>query len=248
MAKLRAFLAGTTFLVLIAAGPATAGTFPPFPPGNCAAGNCWGTSAGDTITGTPDGQGLHGLGGNDLIRGLAGNDFLTGDAADDAVYGGSGRDTVDGDEGDDRVGGGSGPDKVNGGTGSDMVVGNKGDDRLSGGGGRDHIDGQDLGTGGIGVATSRLRSRIRHVRGGLRRHGHAQLRERSGRRILGGGVTRMVAMETLLPTRARRGQSGNDGPTTRREDHPLKQDIGVPKDAFGEQWRVRCQNPYHLGG
>lgn len=150
MAKVYAFIAATAVLVLVAAGSSIAGTFPPYPPGHCGAGNCYGTQKDDTMTGTSADEGLHGLGGDDLIRGKGGNDFLFGNGGDDALYGGTGRDTVEGNSGADRVVGGRGADKLRGGEGNDRVVGGKGDDRMRGGKGNDHLDGQDLGAGGIG--------------------------------------------------------------------------------------------------
>src|SRR5215218_5531838 len=105
MAKLYTFLAATTLIMLIAAGPAVAGTFPPFPPGHCAAGSCFGTSAGDAVFGGP---------GKDTVEGNRGDDKVEGGRGSDQVNGGEGSDKVVGNKGNDRLLGGAGRDHVDG--------------------------------------------------------------------------------------------------------------------------------------
>jgi Ca2+-binding RTX toxin-like protein len=139
MAKIYIALATMAFLMLIAVGPAIAGTFPPYPPGHCGAGNCYGTSEDDTMIGTSADEGLHGLGGDDAIYGMGGNDGLTGDDGNDALYGGLGNDIIEGNKGWDLLKGGRGTDDLHGGYGSDVLRGGGGLDEFTCGGGSDIV-------------------------------------------------------------------------------------------------------------
>ena len=60
--------------------------------------------------------------------------------------------------------------------------------------------------------------------------------------------TRWEAVEALLLVQSHRAQGGTYGPCPRSEDRASQEHLSVPKDALGEQWHEREQNPYHLGG
>jgi hypothetical protein len=57
----------------------------------------------------------------------------------------------------------------------------------------------------------------------------------------------MVAMEGFPSVEARRAQGWTDGALARGEDRASDKNLCVFEDSFGEKWRERFQNPYHLG-
>jgi peptidoglycan/xylan/chitin deacetylase (PgdA/CDA1 family) len=139
-------------LVILRAGPHSAGTTAPAVRGATSGGGATSTEGFDarpgcTIVGTEGDDRLVGTPGGDLICGLAGDDTIAGRSGDDVIKAGRGDDSVRGGAGDDVVSGGAGSDRLSGGAGRDSLHGGSGPDVLES---RDHRPYERL-DGGRGV-------------------------------------------------------------------------------------------------